>query len=104
VREGEDGDGQHREDDEVHEPVQCDEPQDVPVPQQLAAQRYVRFIRFRQVLTGRHPWRRQRYPAVAAQAAVPAEPAVLPHDHRVPGPDASGVAADQPVPTTGAAQ
>ncbi|GAB2993403.1 hypothetical protein GCM10017788_34350 [Amycolatopsis acidiphila] len=104
MREGEDADGERRQDDEVHEPVQGDEPQDIAVAQQLAAQRYVHFVRFWRILAARFLRRRERQPAVAAQAAVPAQPPLFPHHDRVFGPDPGRVPADQLVAAAGAAQ
>jgi hypothetical protein len=97
VCEQQDGDRQQREHDEVQGTVDCDRTQDDLVAQRLASQRKRDLIQRRQVVARRlgRVRRRQRQPAVAAQAAVPALAVVLADEWRVFGPDLADVEADK---------
>jgi hypothetical protein len=87
----------------VNDPLGGDEPQDVPVPQRLAAQRQGDIGSFRRVLRRGLAGRGQRDPGVAAQAPVPAQPVRLAGEQVVLLAQRGGVGAEQFVPVQPAA-
>ena len=76
-------DAEQRQDHEVKRPVDRDQAQHHLVAQRLAAQRHLNLIAFRQLRALGLLGRRQRQPAVAAQAPVPADGAGLTGEQRV---------------------
>jgi hypothetical protein len=88
-------DGQGREHDEMDGAVDGDDPQDDLVAQRLAAQRQLDLLTRRRQIALRLVRQSQRQPAVAANAAVPAQPVLLAHDQLVPRPQPGRVRADQ---------
>ncbi len=96
--EQEDGDREHREDDEVKRAIDRDDSQHDAVTQRLAAQRQLDLLARRQRLARGTRRRRQRQPRVAAHAAVPAHTVLLAHDHRVLGPELRDIGAEELVP------
>ena len=88
-------DPQQRQDHEVECPVEGDQPQHDPVAQRLAAGRDLDLSALGWVPARRLHRRRERDPAVAAQAPVPAAAVVFAYEYRILVADFSGVGADQ---------
>src|SRR5690349_20354194 len=100
AREQEHREGKQAEDQEEEGAVDRDRPQDDLVAQRLPAQRQLDLVERRQVLARRLAALRlaHRQPAVAAQAAVPAQSVDLAHDRCVLRPDLACIEPDQLVP------
>ena len=81
-----------------------DEPQHVAVAQHGAAQREPNLVPLLDPLTGRPLRRRQRDPAVAAQATVEADRPVGTYQQRIVDRDGGGVRPDQDVAGPGAGE
>jgi hypothetical protein len=79
------GGGQRAQHQEVEQPVQGDQPQDVAVAQRLAPERQHDLVPGRRVLPDRMLRRGERQPGVAAHAPVPAQAARFPGEQLVLG-------------------
>ena len=88
------GGGEGGQDQEMQNPVDGDQPQDVPVAQRPAAQREGDLLARRRVPPGRLAGRAQHHPGVAAQAPVPAQPARLPGEEVIAAPKFGRVRAE----------
>ncbi|MEH3076370.1 MAG: hypothetical protein PGN11_06770 [Quadrisphaera sp.] len=105
--EDEHGGGEDPQPQDVHHPVEGDEPQHVPVAQRAAPQRQPDLLARREVLAGglRRGGRGGGEPGVAPQAAVPAQAVgVLPEHEGVLPAHARDVTADGAVALEGAVE
>ena len=93
----EDADREPREDQEVQRPVDRDRAQDDLVAQRLAPERQLDLIAVGRMAGRRVLRRRERQPAVAAQAAMPPRPVHLAGEGCVLGPQLGRVETDERV-------
>jgi hypothetical protein len=100
--EQQDGHAEQGEQDEVERAVDGDQAEDDLVAQRLAAKRELDLVAGGGVLAVRRRGRTEGKPAVAAQAAVPANPVLLVGDQPVLGADRARAEPDQLVPRSAA--